>query len=134
MLGGIVFQLVAIIDYVFLAAEFFFRFYNDKPVRWAGELSEMEMASSNERVKGRKASRRVDGRMKLMLFGMTLMTICLFIRCVFHDFVVKFDCRQNKTLTGVVCIWKVCLSYDRVIERLVGQDHNHSSVLQYVHF
>ncbi|KZV75700.1 RTA1-like protein [Peniophora sp. CONT] len=72
MLGGIVFQLVAIVAYSVLAAEFIFRYIIDKPV--AGH----EYADTS--------SRRVKTplRMKLMLFGMALMTVLIFIRSVYR--------------------------------------------------
>ena len=68
MLGGIVFQLVAIVAYSALAAEFLVRYILDKPV------SGHEFSGSQ--------SRRVKTplKMKLMVFGMALMTVLIFIR------------------------------------------------------
>ncbi|KAI0057294.1 RTA1-like protein [Artomyces pyxidatus] len=70
MLGGIVFQLAAIVVYVALALEFLLRYIHDQPVR------------TRDLVPTRRG--RTDTRMKLMLFGMTLMTIFIFIRSVYR--------------------------------------------------
>ncbi|VDB96672.1 unnamed protein product [Peniophora sp. CBMAI 1063] len=72
MLGGIVFQLVAIVAYSVLAAEFLTRYIMDRPI------SGHEFADPQ--------SRRVKTplKMKLMLSGMALMTVLIFIRSVYR--------------------------------------------------
>ncbi|KAI0057327.1 RTA1-domain-containing protein [Artomyces pyxidatus] len=70
MLGGIVFQLAAIGVYVALAAEFLMRYVWDKPVH-----------SRDLVPQGRG---RTDLRMKLLLGGMSFMTICILIRSVYR--------------------------------------------------
>lgn len=87
MLGGIVFQLVAIIAYVLLASEFLFRYYRDSPVRYSTTVTDEDgnkkkVMGEDGRI-GRGERGEVDGRMKMMLVGMGVMTLCLFIRCVF---------------------------------------------------
>ncbi|KAI0321512.1 RTA1-domain-containing protein [Amylostereum chailletii] len=70
MLGGIVFQLVAIICYVALAAEFLFRYINDRPIGRRNNHFDSRVPTTQ--------------RMKLMLAGMTLMTIFIFIRSIYR--------------------------------------------------
>ncbi|KAI0061918.1 RTA1-like protein [Artomyces pyxidatus] len=67
MLGGIVFQLTAIILYVALASEFLFRYIKDRPFR------------IYEGARG-----KTDQRMKLLLFGMSLETVFIFTRSVYR--------------------------------------------------
>lgn len=69
MLGGIVFQLVAISVYMALATEFVLRYVKDRPVR-AGAMS------------GSTAG--LDKRMHLMLFGLALSSLAIFIRSVYR--------------------------------------------------
>lgn len=71
MLGGIGFQLMSITVYATCAAEFFVRFWNDKPVRGSHKFGE-----------GRTA--RIDTQMKIMIIGLTFNTTCLFIRAVYR--------------------------------------------------
>ncbi|KAI0058666.1 RTA1-domain-containing protein [Artomyces pyxidatus] len=69
MLGGIVFQLVAIVAYATLATEFLIRYIQDRPVY--GRLV---------------ASRRevTDPRLKLLLLGLSFLTLLIFIRSVYR--------------------------------------------------
>jgi hypothetical protein len=66
MLGGIVFQLVAITVYVCLAAEFIVRYTADGPVRSRRNTST---------IRGVLIPRR-----KLLLAAFALNTLCLFVR------------------------------------------------------
>jgi len=70
MLGGIIFQMVCITAYAILAAEFFLRFHNDKPVR------------SPEKLEGPPAP--MDKRMQIMIAALIFNTTCLFIRAVYR--------------------------------------------------
>ncbi|KAI0026998.1 RTA1 like protein-domain-containing protein, partial [Vararia minispora EC-137] len=70
MLGGIIFQLVAIILYSSLATEFFLRYVKDRPLRH-------DSVAYQKRTK-------TTGRTKLLLLGMVLMTIFLFIRSIYR--------------------------------------------------
>ncbi|KAI0040112.1 RTA1-domain-containing protein, partial [Auriscalpium vulgare] len=70
MLGGIIFQLVAIICYTALAAEFLLRYVKDKP---------FERRNAPNQPRG-----RTNKRMKVMLGGMSLMTLFLLIRSVYR--------------------------------------------------
>lgn len=79
MLGGIVFQLVAIVAYSILAAEFLIRYIVDKPI--AGH----ELADTNSR------RVRTPLKMKLLLFGMGFMTVLIFIRCVLSALSLRLD-------------------------------------------
>ncbi|KAI0061919.1 RTA1-domain-containing protein [Artomyces pyxidatus] len=67
MLGGIIFQLIAIVFYVALASEFLFRYIKDSPIR------------SYEGARG-----KTDKRMKLLLLGMSIMTVFIFIRSIYR--------------------------------------------------
>ncbi|KAI0310094.1 RTA1 like protein, partial [Amylostereum chailletii] len=69
MLGGIIFQLVAIICYATLASEFLFRYIKDRPIGRRDTDSRVPTTQ----------------RMKLMLAGMTLMTIFIFVRSIYRS-------------------------------------------------
>ncbi|OJA20638.1 hypothetical protein AZE42_09914 [Rhizopogon vesiculosus] len=70
MLGGIVAQLFGIIVYVVVAAEFFWRFRNNAPVRHA-DISE-------------KNPRSVSKNLRVMVLGMGFCTLCILIRSVYR--------------------------------------------------
>ncbi|GJE99943.1 RTA1 domain-containing protein [Phanerochaete sordida] len=70
MLGGIVFQLVAISVYMLLATEFVLRYLKDRPVRPA--------------LVAAVGPRTLDTRMRLMLFGLGLSTLAIFIRSIYR--------------------------------------------------
>ncbi|KAI0035666.1 RTA1-domain-containing protein [Vararia minispora EC-137] len=74
MLGGIVFQMAAIVAYVLLAGEFLVRYTRDSPV---GKI----YYSPNERQEQRTVT---SPRMKLMIVGMGLMTVFIFIRSIYR--------------------------------------------------
>ncbi|KDQ63571.1 hypothetical protein JAAARDRAFT_29591 [Jaapia argillacea MUCL 33604] len=87
MLGGIVFQMAAITVYVACAAEFFWCFYHDKPVRDTGTtvtspvyVNEVESGSQN------KLSRAmaIDKNTRLMILGLAFSTVTIFIRSVYR--------------------------------------------------
>jgi len=69
MLGGIVFQLVSLIIYAMCAAEFFLRFFWDKPIRETLKEKSRDM---------------VNTRMKIMIGALIFSTTCLFIRAVYR--------------------------------------------------
>ncbi|EIM90022.1 RTA1-domain-containing protein [Stereum hirsutum FP-91666 SS1] len=78
MLGGIVFQLVAIVVYACLAAEFFFRYFTDRPFRRAGSGN-----GSTDTIAA-ELKMPITQRMKLMILAMILMTTFLLIRSVYR--------------------------------------------------
>ncbi|KAI0048955.1 RTA1-domain-containing protein [Auriscalpium vulgare] len=70
MLGGIIFQLVAIICYAALAAEFLLRYVQDKPFK---------RRNAPDQPRG-----RTDKHMKILLGGMSLMTFFILIRSIYR--------------------------------------------------
>ncbi|KAI0746425.1 RTA1 like protein-domain-containing protein [Daedaleopsis nitida] len=71
MLGGIIFQLIAVSVYLLLATEFLFRYYLDKPVRRAGVASPPK-------------TNALDRGVKLMIFGLALEGIFILIRSIYR--------------------------------------------------
>ncbi|KAJ7645746.1 RTA-like protein, partial [Mycena rosella] len=74
MLGGIVFQIVAIIVYVFYAAEFFVRYLKGRPMPRAN--------THGHEIPPRPS--KLDTRLKFLIIGLTFNTTCLFIRAVYR--------------------------------------------------
>ncbi|KIJ45153.1 hypothetical protein M422DRAFT_46958 [Sphaerobolus stellatus SS14] len=68
MLGGIFFQMAALVFYMILAAEFLTRYNLDKPIR------------SNTKERG-----VLTKRLKLQLIGLSLMTFFIFVRTVYRS-------------------------------------------------
>lgn len=75
MLGGIAFQLAALVIYSILGAEFFIRYHFDKPVR-KPSASKNDVAISS----GKLPELTVNGRLKVMVGGLMFSTVCLLIR------------------------------------------------------
>jgi len=71
MLGGIVFQMIAITAYMFLAIEFIYRYLNDKPFQ----------RPNNDPPTGNYF---LDKRMKTMLFGTTFSSLAIYVRSVYR--------------------------------------------------
>ena len=69
MLGGIVFQMLAITIYMVLAVEFVYRFWYDKPFKGRYDFS----------APGRSG---LDHNVKLMLVGSALSSLMIYVRCV----------------------------------------------------
>lgn len=69
MLGGIVFQMIAITIYMALAIEFVYRFWNNKPFEGREDVTSA----------GRHT---LDRKMKLILVGATLSSLMIYVRCV----------------------------------------------------
>ncbi|EIN13774.1 RTA1 like protein [Punctularia strigosozonata HHB-11173 SS5] len=79
MLGGIVFQMVAISVYVACAGEFFMRFLAHRPVR------KVQHESSETELKGQSDTQPVlDRKLQLMIIGLILSTTLIFIRSVYR--------------------------------------------------
>lgn len=80
MLAGIVFQLVAMLVFSTLAAEYFYRFINDRPVRdkdsSLGIRDSMATAVHNPRP--------WDRRLKLMVVGICISTLFLVVRAIYR--------------------------------------------------
>ncbi|KDQ59791.1 hypothetical protein JAAARDRAFT_127024 [Jaapia argillacea MUCL 33604] len=72
MLGGIVFQMAAITIYVACAAEFFWCFYHDRPVRKSSSQNKVSRAMA------------IDKNTRLMIAGLALCTVTIFIRSVYR--------------------------------------------------
>lgn len=70
MLGGIVFQMAAIAVYVFCAAEFFYRYYSDRPVRSGADGGQLP------------AGAPIGKHLRTMIMALGFNTICIFIRYV----------------------------------------------------
>lgn len=85
-LGGTAFQLVAIILYCALAAEFLTRYARDRPMLSA-------------RVHGEATRGLMDRPLKRMLYAMSVMTVFIFIRTVYRtiEFVGGWDGKVNTT-------------------------------------
>ncbi|KAJ3766679.1 RTA1-like protein [Lentinula raphanica] len=73
MLAGIVFQLVVIICYMVLGAEFFWRFFHNRPFhRQSADFVDFNKASA------------LDGNMKSLIYALMFNTLCLFIRAIYR--------------------------------------------------
>ena len=70
MLGGIVFQMLAITIYMALAIEFVYRFWHNKPFKGREDVSPLS---------GRHM---LDHNMRLMLVGATLSSLLIYVRYV----------------------------------------------------
>lgn len=68
MLGGIVFQLAAIIAYVLCELEFFLRYIQDRPFRKAALVN------------GKSARGVLSPKIQVMVYVLLFSTVCLFIR------------------------------------------------------
>lgn len=75
MLGGIIFQLVALVFFMVLATETIVRGIYDRPVR---------MSATNDSVATLYRAPRWTGRLKLMTAGVAFMAIVLFIRSIYR--------------------------------------------------
>ncbi|KAF9790457.1 RTA1-domain-containing protein [Thelephora terrestris] len=71
MLGGIVFQMIAITGYMILAIEFIFRYLNDKPFQ----------RPDNEPPTG---NYYLDKKMKTMLLGTSFSSLAIYVRSVYR--------------------------------------------------
>ncbi|TFK34997.1 RTA1-domain-containing protein [Crucibulum laeve] len=76
MLGGIIFQMVTITLYVFLAAEFYFRFLTDDPF-------EEKVMKSLDATPGLTRG-KMDKGLKMMSAALCFNTVCLFIRAIYR--------------------------------------------------
>jgi len=97
MLVGIILQIVAMTVYIIVAADFLRRFFANKPVRDHAQIAEMEL-SENSKLRSespmpdwpvKQGSARpvpdaLEGRMKLMILGLSLSTLFLFIRGIYR--------------------------------------------------
>ena len=71
MLGGIVFQMIAITAYMFLAIEFIYRYLNDKPFQ----------RPDNDPPTGNYF---LDKKMKMMLLGTSFSSLAIYVRSVYR--------------------------------------------------
>lgn len=88
MLIGIVIQLLAILIYSILATDFLFNLKRNRSVR-AAAPTENTFATSDpeksDKIEGYGAgSGFVSREMKLMLFGLSFSTLCLFVRSIYR--------------------------------------------------
>jgi hypothetical protein len=104
MLGGIAFQLAAIIIYVFLASEFFARWALDKPVRnapaqdikaaEAGVVrpsTHSHLSDSSATIEAETSTKAgglqtegLNRRAKIMIAGLAFSTVCILIRSIYR--------------------------------------------------
>ncbi|KAI0692283.1 RTA1 like protein-domain-containing protein [Cytidiella melzeri] len=77
MLAGIVFQLVSLVFFSALMAEFFLRFWISRPLRFAASSAD---GSSSTLVRGRQWNLKL----KLAAFGLAFSSVLLFIRGVYR--------------------------------------------------
>ncbi|GJE86149.1 RTA1 domain-containing protein [Phanerochaete sordida] len=80
MLAGIVFQLVAMLAFSTLAAEYFYRFAKDRPIRG----KDTSTANRDSVATAVNAPRPWDKRHKLMALGLTISTTFLIIRGIYR--------------------------------------------------
>ena len=73
MLGGIVFQLIMIVIYSVMAIEYCIRYFSDRPVHHLG-MKQTDYMARGELVH----------KVKIMLAGLALNTVCLFIRAIYR--------------------------------------------------
>ncbi|KAF7348771.1 RTA1-like protein [Mycena venus] len=76
MLGGIIFQMATISIYILLAAEFFLRFFTDKPL---GGREAVYHSLNAGRGRG-----EVDKKMRIMIGALSFNTTCLLIRAIYR--------------------------------------------------
>ncbi|KAF9041127.1 RTA1-domain-containing protein [Hymenopellis radicata] len=81
MLGGIVFQLVVMTLFLFLAAEFFYRFFTDSPI--AGRAF-ARVETEDSHVTLTNSGYRLSRNMRLMLVALFFNTACLYIRAIYR--------------------------------------------------
>jgi len=71
MLGGIVSQMFFITVYVLFAAEFLWRYFNDRPIRSdADQLGDLRVV--------------MDSQLKTMIVALCFNTFCLYVRAVYR--------------------------------------------------
>jgi len=75
MLGGIIFQMVAITVYVACASEFFFRYFTNKPFHRHDGMQDNQ---------SRDAQPAMDRNLKFMTSALMFSTLCLFIRSIYR--------------------------------------------------
>jgi hypothetical protein len=81
-LGGIVFQLVAITLYTFLAAEFLIRFIKDKPIRPAEPMPVLASSDSEKGFLPTVHRLKLQGKLRQMVIGLCISTVVIFIRYI----------------------------------------------------
>ncbi|TDL17127.1 RTA1-domain-containing protein [Rickenella mellea] len=84
MLYGIIFQLVALIAYNALGAEFFWRFYFDRPTRSRLNSLPPSQASSTSDISPKQDINRLSKRMQVLICGIVFSNTCIFIRGVYR--------------------------------------------------
>ncbi|EIN12984.1 RTA1-like protein [Punctularia strigosozonata HHB-11173 SS5] len=88
MLGGIVFQLVAITIYTLLAAEFLLRVLRDRPIRAAPPVPVvLEKLPSDSSVRGflpTVQQPKLYGKLRLMVIGLCISTVVIYIRSIYR--------------------------------------------------
>ncbi|TDL15089.1 RTA1 like protein [Rickenella mellea] len=91
MLGGIILQIVALITFNILGAEFLWRFYNDKPLREAPSATYSRNSSTsnvslkhNNVEKGNGNLSYSPKRLQALIIGVVISNICLIIRGIYR--------------------------------------------------
>ncbi|KAF9041120.1 RTA1-domain-containing protein [Hymenopellis radicata] len=81
MLGGIIFQLVVMTLFLFLAAEFFYRFFTESPIEGRALVTVDTVASH---VTLTSSGYRLSSKTRLMLVALFFCTACLYIRAIYR--------------------------------------------------
>ncbi|TFY66736.1 hypothetical protein EVG20_g4352 [Dentipellis fragilis] len=70
MLGGIIFQMAAIVVYVILASEFLLRLFKNRPLKRSGPSTSRPV--------------EIESTAKQMIIGLVFMTTCIFLRSIYR--------------------------------------------------
>ncbi|KAJ7512201.1 RTA1 like protein-domain-containing protein [Mycena galericulata] len=80
MLAGIIFQMVTISIYILLAAEFFLRYFTDRPIGGKeAEYHELGVYTTKRSGRG-----ELDSRLRIMIGALGFNTTCLLIRAIYR--------------------------------------------------
>ncbi|TDL17312.1 hypothetical protein BD410DRAFT_554524 [Rickenella mellea] len=90
MLGGIVFQLAALITFNILGAEFLWRFYIDRPIKdilttaYPPSLSSIKDDASPKPTAAKFEFKQSTKKLQALMIGMVFSNTCIFIRGVYR--------------------------------------------------
>ncbi|TDL17309.1 RTA1 like protein [Rickenella mellea] len=86
MLGGIVFQLAALIMFNILEAEFFWRFYSDRPIKHVppASLASTKGDGSPKPTAAKSVFNPSTKKLQVLIIGMVFSNTCIFIRGVYR--------------------------------------------------
>ncbi|TDL16187.1 RTA1-domain-containing protein [Rickenella mellea] len=88
MLGGIILQLVALVTFNILGAEFLWRFHNERPIRDAQPYTPASSSNTiSPKINAEKGSPRFNyssKRLQALVIGVVISNICLIIRGIYR--------------------------------------------------